>query len=405
MRLAITTLLLFLLLLTTPGYSQPCTALGQTPGTAFPVCGNTIFSQTIVPLCGSFDIPNPCTVPAPYQDRNPFWYKFTCFTAGTLGFLITPINMSDDYDWQVFDITGRNPVDVFTDPSLFVACNWSELPGITGASSAGTSLVECAGIFPNMSSMPLLVQNHQYLLLVSHFTNTQIGYQLEFTGGTAVITDPLVPVTDSARATCDGMLITIHFNKKMKCTSVAADGSDFVLSPTGTLVSAAGWGCTSAFDFDSMALVLSAPLPPGTYTLTAATGTDGNTLQDHCDTEIVPGNSVTFTILAGAPLPMGTVGGTLTCAPSSVTLNFPEPILCSSIAPNGSDFIVTGPSSVTVSSVSYTCDINGQTNSITLQFSAPISASGNYQVTVTTGTDGNTLIGSCNRQINSGATA
>ena len=94
---------------------QTCTELGQNPGTAFPVCGTQSFSQNQVKLCGNRKVPSPCTEDD-IRDKNPYWYKFTCFTAGTLGFLITPANLSDDYDWQLFDITGKKPDDVYTEP-------------------------------------------------------------------------------------------------------------------------------------------------------------------------------------------------------------------------------------------------------------------------------------------------
>ena len=126
-------------------FSQACTTLGQTPGTAFPVCGVDTFSQTTVPQCGGTSLPVPCNDGAGYSDVRPFWYKFTCFNSGTLGFLITPVELNDDYDWQLFDITGKNPNDVFTNSALFVACNWSGNTGLTGASSAGTKLINCAG--------------------------------------------------------------------------------------------------------------------------------------------------------------------------------------------------------------------------------------------------------------------
>ena len=66
---------------------------------------------------------------------NPFWYSFTCYTSGTLGFLITPKNLGDDYDWQLFDITGHNPSEVYTNPALIVTGNWSGTSGVTGAKS------------------------------------------------------------------------------------------------------------------------------------------------------------------------------------------------------------------------------------------------------------------------------
>ncbi|RYG27591.1 MAG: PKD domain-containing protein, partial [Chitinophagaceae bacterium] len=164
-------------------FSQACTTLGQTPETAFPVCGTSVFTQNNVPTCGGRPIPGPCNN-AGIMDVNPFWYRFTCFTAGTLGFTITPFQNSDDYDWQVFDITGRKPQDVYADASLFVVCNWSGNTGLTGASSAGPGLIQCAGTaFPTFSSMPTLIAGHEYLLMVSNFSASQKGYQLAFTGG------------------------------------------------------------------------------------------------------------------------------------------------------------------------------------------------------------------------------
>src|SRR6202158_5681867 len=100
--------------------SQTCTTLGQNPSTAFPVCGTDTFSQSTVPYCGGKTIPGVCSSDG-VADTNPFWYKFTCFSAGTLGFLITPNDLNDDYDWELFDITGHNSDDIYTNTSLFVA--------------------------------------------------------------------------------------------------------------------------------------------------------------------------------------------------------------------------------------------------------------------------------------------
>jgi hypothetical protein len=97
------------------GYSQPCTALGQNPATSFPVCGTATFVQNTVPICGGIAIPGQCG--NGLSDRNPFWYRFTCYVDGTLSFVITPNNLGDDYDWQLYDITGHNPTDVYTTPA------------------------------------------------------------------------------------------------------------------------------------------------------------------------------------------------------------------------------------------------------------------------------------------------
>src|SRR5688572_23319249 len=106
------------------GLTQTCSTLGQNPSTAFPVCGTSVFSQSNVPICGGRTVPSPCPGSL-FTDKNPFWYRFTCFTSGTLAFTITPLTITEDYDWQLFDITGQDPNDVFNNSSLFVACNWS----------------------------------------------------------------------------------------------------------------------------------------------------------------------------------------------------------------------------------------------------------------------------------------
>src|ERR1051325_8149941 len=106
---------LLILLLHSSGLlvAQVCTNLGQNPATAFPVCGSATFTQSTVAICGQRSIPTQCRGNI-FQDRNPYWYKFTCFAAGTLGFVITPNTLTDDYDWQLFDVTGHSPDDVYT---------------------------------------------------------------------------------------------------------------------------------------------------------------------------------------------------------------------------------------------------------------------------------------------------
>jgi gliding motility-associated-like protein len=378
-------------------WAQTCTTLGQTPATAFPVCGTASFQQSNVPLCGNNVVPVPCTDPAPYTDRNPFWYKFTCFSSGTLGFEVTPNTPADDYDWQLFDITGQNPALVYTDPSLFVSGNWSSNPGATGASAAGTGQINCAGpSYPNQSAMPTLIQGHVYLLLVSHFTNTQSGYSLNFSGGTASITDTTKPALAGVQEICLPV-IGVTLNKKMTCASLAPDGSDFTITPLPPgvqIISATGNSCTG-FDMDSITLTLNGNLIPGTtYTLTAVNGSDGNTLLDICGNQVPVGQSLTFTAFPPVPnlLDSITPPG---CAPNVLKLIFNGPIQCSSIASDGSDFAVTGTSPVVVTGARGVCNANGFTNTVLVQLSAPIQTAGNYQVNLQAGSDGNTVVNFC----------
>lgn len=378
---------------------QDCTTIGQNPSTAFPVCGTKTFTQHSVPVCGDKMIPGPvCNTPGngTHTDKNPFWYKFTCYVAGTLGFSITPLVLSDDYDWQLFDVTGRNPNDVYTDGSLYVAMNWSGDGGITGASAAGTSLDVCGGWGqPLWSSLPVLKLGHQYLLLISHFTDSQSGYELTFGGGTGVITDPTLPEMQRATYVCASMAVGVKLNKKVRCNTLATNGSDFTFSTPGPVIKGAtGVGCNNGFDLDSMVLQLDQPLAPGTYTIVAKKGGDNNTVLDACDNAMVTGESVSFTVPPQPAVLLRNIA-TAGCAPKELKIGLSVPVRCNSIAPNGSDFTISGPAPVTISGAAGICNSSNMADSIILQLAAPIQKGGVYTITLRSGTDNNTLLSEC----------
>lgn len=276
--------------------AQNCDNLGQKPGSAFPVCGTTVFTQSQVPICGNRLVPNPCNSDL-ITDKNPYWYKFTCYQSGTLGFEITPANLNDDYDWQLFDVTNASPGDVYTKSSLFVACNWSGEVGVTGASAAGSSLSVCEGEGkPLFSAMPDLIAGHQYLLLISHFTDSQSGYTLSFKGGSGDITDPTIPAMSAVNAVCTGNELRVKLNKPVKCASIAANGSDFsIASAPGSIAGAASASCNDEFTTDSIILTLGSTLAAGNYQLAVKTGDDANTLLDNCDNSI-PNGTIDFVV-------------------------------------------------------------------------------------------------------------
>ena len=391
-------------------WAQSCTTLGQNPETAFPVCGTLTFIQSTVPICSSNSLFVPgCTgsTNANYENKNPFWYKFTCYQTGTLGFLVTPNNLGDDYDWQLYDITGRNPVEVYTNPALIVTGNWSGTYGPTGARANGVNYIQCASDpaanAPSFAQMPVLTAGREYLLLISHFTDSQSGYSLSFGGGTASITDPKLPHLTSASAPCDGSTTTIKLNKRMKCNTLSGNGSEFAITPAlATVVGASGFGCSSGFDMDSVILTLSGPLPPGNYTITIQNGADGNTLADNCGRFIPAGENVSLTILPIFPTPMDSISK-LGCAPDELQLVFRKNIKCSSIAPDGTDFIITGTTPVTVVSAAGICS-NGLSPVIQIKLSAPILTKGSYVITLVNGSDGNTLEDECGQQTPAGST-
>lgn len=383
---------------------QACSTLGQTPATAFPVCGATTFHQEVVPQCVNNNVP--ASVCGSYADTNPFWYQFTCYTAGTLQFTITPNDLGDDYDWEVFDITGHNASEVYTNPSLFLVANWSGSYGVTGTSNT-TNAISC-GSNPldnvtTFSTMPTLVAGHIYLLLVSHFTQTQSGYSLSFDGGTAVITDPLKPTMQNASTDCSGQNIFLKLNKAIKCNSLASNGSDFSISPSlANVKSASGINCSAGFDMDSLSITFDKPLPPGNYQLIIKNGSDDNTLLDDCDNAIPEYDSIAVTVLPLAPTPMDSIMP-VQCSSDSLILVFKNPIRCNTIASNGSDFNITGSTPVTITNAAAENCINGLSNIIKVKISKPIISAGNYTITLQQGNDGNSLIDQCAQETPAGS--
>lgn len=324
-------LLLFIVAFTIKGFSQPpcSTILGQNPSSAIPVCGTTAFHQEGAASCDAGPLPMPnnggCT---DYTSDNSFWYKFHCYQTGTLGFVINGTMPGADYDWAVFDITGRNPADVLTDPSLQISLN---LYGVnspnppfpnypTGCTTAGVGNVHCENETNPFNEMPVITVGHDYLLMVTNYLSTGNEYFLDFGGGTAVITDPVIPSPNNTYGSCDNRKIIVKLNKKVKCSTLAADGSDFYITSGSTVytpTSAISGSCSSNLDMDSLVLTLSAPLPGGTYQVKARNGTDGNTLLDYCDNSILVGDSITL-VIDDVAVPDFTSNG-LFCSNSDIT--------------------------------------------------------------------------------------
>jgi gliding motility-associated-like protein len=386
---------LFLVLFST-GFSQtPCNTPGQNPTSAFPVCGTGTFIQSSVNLCGGRTLPHPVCSPS-YDDRNPYYYKFTCFEAGTLGLLITPNAAASDYDWQIFDITGRSPNDIFTASGLTVSSNWSGNPGQTGTNGTAAGQHECGGNTPNFSRWPTLVKGHEYLLMISHFSNNQAGYKLEFKGGTAIITDTAKPLMKEIKAGCSGTQFYLKLSKPVKCSSIATDGSDweFVNSPV-PVSAAAGANCIGGFDTDSILITSAGRLPAGTFAIRSKKGADGNTLLDFCDNELAQGQALVVNILPPTPTSPDSILK-VGCKPTELELVMRDPILCNSIAADGSDFVITGPATVTIAGATQVNCLNGQVKTIRIQLRRPVTLGGTYTVSIKQGSDGNTLMNACN---------
>lgn len=309
--LRIALMLLLVDLLGGNAFSQDCsTIFGQNPTSAIPVCGTTVFQQDGQASCNG--VPNfPHIVcPANVTSNNSWWYKFHCYQTGTLGFIINGTIPGADYDWIVFDITGHDPNDVFTDTTLQISLNLygvvdpttAPFPNYpTGCTSFGVGNANCENETNPFNEMPVITVGHDYLLMVTNWNSSGIGYSLDLSGGTAVITDPVVPAIERATGSCNNLTINVKLNKKMKCHSMAPDGSDFKLNVAGvSIISAVSASCSANFDTDSLILTLNHPLPGGSYQLIAQLGIDGNTMLDYCNVPLPADSAVPLIIKEAA---------------------------------------------------------------------------------------------------------
>jgi len=352
-------------------YSSP----EQDCNSAIPVCQNTYSTtQSYSGAGNNNEIPSNSSCLAT-NEKNSVWYTFTTSSSGNLAFNITPNSSSDDYDFALYDISGANCSDIASGALTPVRCNYSATAGTTGLSSSGTNASEPAS-GSNQSSVLNTTTGHTYVLVISNYSSSQSGYTLDFSPGTASIFDVTPPTAQSVTAPCGSSSITFNASEQIKCSSVAANGSDFTVTGTGgpyTVLSAAGVNCGSN---TAQITVTTSPALSGAgpWNINVLVGSDGNTLLDGC------GNPMAPTTLA------------FTTSPSAVTISGPSTVCKGSTfaltASNGSAYNWTGAAVPAGQNAQQTVSVVA-TNAGTLNFSVQVTngtcgvATGAHAVTVT----------------------
>lgn len=165
--------------------------------------------------------------------------------------------------------------------------------------------------------------------------------------------------------------VVCNYSSTKGATGMSASG-------TGTTQSASGvpfCALLAVTAGKTYALIISNYTSDATgYTLTFTTGGGFSSITDVTPPTINPPNSVTNN------------------CNNTLTVNFSEPVSCSTIAANGSDFTLSNGGAVTAAS-GVGCSTNGSTSQVLLTFTAPTSRT--YTLGIQTGTDGNTLIDKC----------
>ncbi len=237
-------------------------------------------------------------------ESNSSWYLFKIISPGTIVFQINPVNALDDYDFAIYNLTGKFCGDIPTGAAPEVSCNFSSTPGPTGL-SAGATQTSAAANGPNQCAPLNVLAGETFAMVVNNFTATSTGYTLTF-GGTATIDETDTPTMDSVQniANCSPDRVTIVLSEDALCSSIAANGSDFyVTGPSAvSVISAQGISCATSTLTRKFRLVFSAPISvAGTYTIHSQVGNDGNTVNDFCGNQMNAGNQINFNVLYARP--------------------------------------------------------------------------------------------------------
>jgi len=173
-------------------------------------------------------------------EQSSVWYTFTVQQAGNLSFVLNPLNVTDDYDWGLFNITAGGCAGLgSTSPE--VECNSYGVFGAngpTGISTAnggsGTSNGPGDTNGPAFNAdLPVSVGS-TYALVVMNWSNSLDGYTIDFGQSTASLYDQVPPVLISAETDCSNQTVELTFSEPIIGSSVQP--SDFtVTGPSGTI--------------------------------------------------------------------------------------------------------------------------------------------------------------------------
>ncbi|MFM8432159.1 MAG: SprB repeat-containing protein, partial [Bacteroidota bacterium] len=276
----------------------PAAPTNQDCPNAIPICSNTWTTQQS--FSGTGNILNEIT-PAisclGSGERNDVWFTFTVQQSGNLNFNITPNNMSDDYDWAVYNLTNASCANIATTPGLQVSCNYSATPGNTGPTGATNSNSQGAAGNPFNQVIPVTA-GQTYVVNVSNFSATADGFLIDFGASSAVIFDNIPPqLTSLASATvCGTSQLSFTFSENILCSTIQA--GDFAITGPGGPYTVTGWsaaGCANGGTYTrNVTVTLSPPIrTPGTFQFYITNSSSSVT--DLCQ-NVAPQDTLSFTI-------------------------------------------------------------------------------------------------------------
>lgn len=126
------------------------------------------------------------------SESSSVWYSWEAANDGTLTFVLNPLNPSDDIDFAVYELPSgiHNCSD-----KVVLRCNATAPPcaGPTGLNLTDTDITENLNCNPGENGFCKFIDMQQgkfYALIINNFTNTGIGFSVEW-GGTGEFVGPV----------------------------------------------------------------------------------------------------------------------------------------------------------------------------------------------------------------------
>lgn len=184
------------------------------------------------------------------SESSSTWYKWTCRDAGTLTFVLTPLNPADDLDFVVYELpngldncNNKNPIRCMASGENVgqPLSSWISCSGATGLRSGENDANETCGCPAGNNNFiaPInMVAGRSYALVVNNFSNSGDGFTVEF-GGTGTFLGPTANFSTQPMTACVGQPVT--FTDQSSFIGTITDWT-WNFGPTATPVSATGIG-------------------------------------------------------------------------------------------------------------------------------------------------------------------
>jgi gliding motility-associated-like protein len=210
------------------------------------------------------------------------WYTFTVQQAGSLSFVLNPMDNADDYDWVLFDITNSGCAGIGS-TAIEVSCNsYGDFfsNGPTGISSANGGTGNSNG--PGNTNGPAFNQDiaasvgQTYALCIMNWSQSTSGYSIDFGQSTAALYDNFSPDIIDVVSECNQNFLVATFSEPLESGSVQTQ--DFSLQGPGgpiPITNAVVNNNNGLADDEVVISVLVNNLAAGNYTLSISSNFGG----------------------------------------------------------------------------------------------------------------------------------